>query len=113
MRIALIRGDIDYERFLITDREGNPVDVDFDEIYFTVKTSTKTPVVLFQKKLSDSQIEKLGDGDYQVKINSSDTDNLAYGNYVFDIQFVYQDIIKKTFVGVFAVLDEVTYLQNE
>ena len=113
MRIALIRGDIDYERFLITDREGNPTDVDFDEIYFTVKKNTKVVNVLFQKKLSDNEIEKLGTGDYQVKIDPEDTNNLPYGDYVFDIQLVYQDLIKKTFPGIFAVLDEVTYLQNE
>ena len=113
MRIALIRGDIDYERFLVKDKDGNLTDVDFDDVHFTVKKSTKDHTVLFQKKLSAGTIEKLGVGDYQVKINPEDTNNLNYGDYVFDFQVSYQNEIKKTFVGKFVIDDEVTYLENE
>lgn len=113
MRIAMIRGDIDYERFLILDDTGNPTDVDFDDVHFTVKKRTTNAPVLFQKKYSSNTIEKLGPGDYQVKINPEDTNNLPFGNYVFDIQLSYQNIIKKTFVGTFVIMDEVTYLENE
>lgn len=113
MRIALIRGDIDYERFLIKDKDGNLTNVDFDEVYFTVKKTTRDHAVIFQKKLTNGTITKNGLGDYQVKIESSDTDGLPYGDYVFDVQVSYLNEIKKTFVGKFAIMDEATFLENE
>lgn len=118
MRIAMPRGDIKLVRFLVNDMNGAATDVDFTEIYFTVKRSAKDTPYKFQKKLSTGGIIKLGLGDYQLKIEPEDTDNLAvndtrFPNYVFDIQLVYKNFIKETFVGKFVLTDEVTYASNE
>lgn len=113
MRIAIPRGDIQYERFLVNDPNGTGTDIDFDSIYFTVKKSAKDRLYFFQKSLKNGTIEKLGLGDYQIKITPEDTKQMSFGRYVFDIQFSYKDILKETFKGDFDVLEEVTYPENE
>ena len=113
MRIAMRRGDIHYERFIIKDPTGTGTDIDFDEVYFTVKKTYEDRPYLFQKVLSKGTIEKLDIGDYQLKIEPSDTENLPYGRYVFDVNIKYQDIIDESFVGIFDLLEEVTFAENE
>ena len=119
MRIAMPRGDIRLHRFLIKDLDGVATDIDFSEIYFTVKKTTMDRDFIFQKKLSSgTEIIKLGPGDYQVKIEANDTQNLAYGNYKFDIQLNWSDEkgteqFKESFVGDFVVKEEVTFYYNE
>ena len=113
MRIAMARGDIHYERFVIANPDGTQAEIDFDKVYFTVKKSFKETRYIFQKKLSDGTIEKLSPGDYQVKITPEDTAGMPFGNYVFDIQVQFGDTIKQTFPGEFAILNEATYPENE
>ena len=118
MRIAMPRGDIKLVRFLVNDRNGTATDVDFTEIYFTVKKSPKERLYEFQKRLSTGGITKLGLGDYQIKIEPKDTNkmfvnNTRFPNYVFDIQLDYKNFIKETFVGTFVLTDEITYEENE
>ncbi len=113
MRIAMHRGDIDYERFLINDPNGTGTDIDFDEIYFTVKKSSNDHLYMFQKSLSKGSVEKLGLGDYQIKIEPKDTNNMFYGRYVFDVNVKYKNLIDETFVGIFDLLEEVTFAENE
>lgn len=113
MRIAMRRGDIKLVRFLVEDPERTTTEIDFTEIYFTVKRNTKEKLYMFQKKLSTGGIVKLGQGDYEVKIEPSDTAAMVYGNYKFDIQLEYLDELKETFVGDFVLKDEVTFDDNE
>ena len=130
MRIALHRGDIRLVRFLVKNQSpelsnenlstsiDELTDIDFSEIYFTVKKNTRTEEVIFQKKLSDDGIIKIGQGDYQLKIDSSDTSDLPYGNYKFDVQLEWVDELgntqlKESFVGDFVVMEEVTFYMNE
>lgn len=113
MMIRMPRGDIRLVRFLVKDLDGTDTTVDFTEIYFTVKKTTRDREYKFQKRLTRGEILKLGDGDYEVKIEPNDTDNLTYGNYKFDIQLVYATQLKETFVGDFIITDEVTYASNE
>jgi len=112
------RGDIRLVRFLVNDIGGVATDIDFSEVYFTVKKTTKDRAFLFQKKLSTKGIIKLGLGDYQVKIDSSDTNDLAYDNYKFDVQLLWKDEkgeeqLRETFVGDFVITEEVTFYDNE
>ena len=118
MTIRMPRGDIRLVRFLINDRNGTATDVDFTEIYFTVKRNKNDRLYEFQKRLSTGGITKLGLGDYQIKIEPKDTNkmlvnNNRFPNYVFDIQLDYKDFIKESFVGTFVLTDEVTYAENE
>ena len=120
MRIAMPRGDYKLVRFLVNERNGTGTDVDFTEIYFTVKKSTQERLYEFQKKLSAGGIVKLGPGDYQIRIEPQDTNkmrvnNQRFPNYVFDIQLDYHGDfnIKESFLGTFVLTDEVTYAENE
>lgn len=120
MMIRMPRGDLRVVRFQINKIDGNPVYSDFEEIYFTVKRLAKDRDYLFQKRLSTGGIEKLGFGDYQVKIMPEDTENLQvntikFPNYVFDIQLVCNggQGLKQTFVGRLVLTEEVTYPENE
>jgi len=118
MRISMPRGDIRLVRFLVNERNGTAADVDFDEIYFTVKRNKRDRLYEFQKRLSTGGITKLGLGDYQIKIEPKDTNKMIvndtrFPNYVFDIQLEYQNFIKESFVGTFVLTDEITYAENE
>ena len=118
MRISMPRGDIRLVRFLVNARNGTAADVDFTEIYFTVKRSKNDRLYEFQKRLSTGGIKKLGLGDYQIKIEPEDTHNMIvnstrFPNYVFDIQLDYKEFIKETFTGTFVLTDEITYAENE
>ena len=107
------RGDIRWQRFLINNPNGVATPIEFTNIYFTVKKSTKDRTYLFQKTLKNGNIFRLNDGDYELKIDAADTNMLAYGDYKFDIQLVYKNLLKESFVGDFVVTDEVTYYENE
>ena len=119
MRISMPRGDIRYIRFLVNDPNGTAAELDFSEIYFTIKKSTKDRLYQFQKKLSDGGITKLGLGDYQVKIEPADTAKMFYGTYVGDVQLQYEGsdapdlMLKESFLFDFVLTDEVTYEENE
>ena len=116
MRISMPRGDIHYVDFSVTlDEEFS--NIDFDEIYFTVKKKWDDQDYLFQKRLSDNTITKIDNGIYRIKINPEDTDNLTVNKsgewYDFDIEVEYQDIIKSSEVGQFVLTKEVTHRRNE
>lgn len=118
MRIAMPRGDIKLVRFLINDPGGETSQLDFTEVYFTVKKTAKDREYKFQKRLSAGGIVRLAAGDYQVKIEPDDTKEMSYGNYLFDIQLVYIDSegvkqLQETFVGDFVLTEEITYVENE
>ena len=112
MNISMPRGDIRHIKFSITTVSGdNPPN--FNEIYFTVKKGFNNADALFQKKLSNGGIIKGDDGCYHFTIVPEDTNDLKYGDYVFDIELCYQDQIKQTTVGTLRITNEVTFAGNE
>ena len=117
MRISMHKGDIRYVRFQIRDLHGKIANIDFTEIYFTVKKCFKNHLFAMQKKLSAGEIIRRDKGDYQFVIKPEDTALMATGDYVFDIQVDYKventNILKETFVGDFALKPEVTLPENE
>ena len=116
MMLRMPRGDIRHFRFLVNDPNGTATDIDFDEIYFTVKKTSKDRLYQFQKRLSTGGIIKLELGDYQIEIKPEDTAKMFYGNYKFDIQLNYkvdENKLKETFVGDFILTDEITFNENE
>lgn len=113
MKITMPRGDIKWQRFIIKTPEGEPSSLDFTNVYFTVKKKASDRISLFQKSYKRGEIYKIGPGDYQLKIAPKDTKKLAVGNYKFDIQISYKDLLKESFVGDFVLQEEVTYCENE
>lgn len=113
MRISMRRGDIKWIRFLVNIPSGITTDIDFTNIYFTVKKKTTDKSYLFQKSLQRNEIYKLDIGDYQFKIDAADTERLNVGEYKFDIQLSYLNLLKESFVGDLILKEEVTYIDNE
>ncbi len=113
MRIAMPRGDIKKVAFQVANPDKSISEVEFDEIYFTVKKDCNAREPLFQKRLSTGGIIKTDTGTYQITIRPEDTNRLQYGEYRFDIELCYADEIKQTTVGRFALMDEVTFAENE
>lgn len=106
------RGDLRPIAFTVSMENADTVG-DFDDIFMTVKRTYEHSQMIFQKRLSNGTIEKVGEADYQFTILPEDTDKLQYGNYVFDIELVRGDEIKQTFVGDFILTPEVTFAGNE
>ena len=107
------RGDIYPVRFTIYESETEITTIDFTQIYMSCKKSVKDTDVLFQKSLSSGTIVKLGDGNYQFRIEPEDTNNLQFGEYVFDIELIYENDIKQTIYGTLRLSEEVTTAKNE
>lgn len=115
MKITMPRGDIRIVRFQVYDLStGEPCEKDFTEIYMTVKDDIYARDYLFQKRLSAGEIEKLGVGDYQIRLEKADTDPLDFNKtYPFDIELIYQDEINQTEMGELELTPEVTCRWNE
>lgn len=113
MRITMPRGDIMPITFSIKNADGSVTDIDFTEIYFTVKRTFFDKKVVFQKRLSNGSIEKEEQGVYSFTIQPQDTDDLDFRTYVFDIELVLNNEIKQTTVGELAITNEVTDARNE
>jgi len=109
MRIAMPRGDIKWIRFKIQEPDGELSTIDFTSIYFSVKKkNARDARILIQKSLKANQFYKLADGDYQTKLSPKDTRDLAIGEYLFDIQIGYKNLIKESFIGDFVLKPEIT-----
>lgn len=115
LNITMPRGDIKVIRFQVFDSQTGEISTtDFSEIYMSVKTTIYARDVLFQKRLSTGGIEKLGIGDYQVKLEGEDTEPLEFNKtYPFDIELVYGNEIKQTEYGELFITPEVTCKWNE
>ena len=113
MKIEMPRGDLRNVRFTVTNADGTPSEIAFDEIYFTVKGADTDKNFLIQKRLGDGGIERMDDGSYQFSILPEDTDNLRVTRYVFDIELVLDGEIKQTTVGELVLTNEVTFAENE
>ena len=114
MNIKMPRGDIKSFVFTVKDAAGELVEIDFENIYFTVKRSFSTKDYLFQKKLSDGTILKDENGNYHFTILPDDTNGKPYGDYVCDIELVnIAQSIKQTITGSFTLTNEATWEVNE
>lgn len=114
MQITMPRGDYIKRKFIVKDKSGNIVDIDFDEIYITFKRRTDSKEALFQKRLTTGQITKDEDGYYHFGILPEDTDDLDYSKYYFDIElYNKKPLIKRTILGELTLTAEVTHAYNE
>lgn len=101
-KIWLTRGDSAFLQLTIMNEDGTPYEMqDGDIVLFTVKRSVNDKDLLFQKRMDNGVVE----------ITPEDTENLAYGDYVYDCQLKTFEGIVQTFItpSQFRVLEEVTY----
>lgn len=115
MRIKFTRGDTKRIPYNLYDVNGNELvlNPDIDEMYFTVKTNYNTEDYLIQKTLAGGGITRESDM-YVIKVDSVDTDDLAYGTYYCDIEIKTPVIGTKTMeIGTFKLTYEATFASNE
>ena len=104
--IKITRGDTGVFTLAIkngnTDNGNTDYDYSNDTVLFTVKQNTLTTDVLIQKTVRYGE---------NVAIEPSDTANLSYGEYWYDVQVTTQGGIVDTVITPhkFRVLDEVTF----
>lgn len=111
--IEFVRGDTCPVEFDITNQDGEGLDdLENANIYFTVKNSFSDINYLFQKTYSAGQISKEGNV-YSLIILPTDTENLDYGRYVYDICVVCQDFKATLVRGTLTLTNEVTFASNE
>ena len=114
-RLEMARGD-SYERtFVLKDKAtGEPVTDIYSEVYFTVKKYSTDHDYLFQKRMATGGITTEGDGKYTIFILPEDTNELAFGEYDCDLEFVNNaEDYKRTFYGKIELTREVTHAYNE
>ena len=105
--IKMTRGDSETISISFVNKDKNPMVFSEDDImYFTVKQSINTKRIAIQKIIRD-----FPGGELKINIEPSDTSSLAYGDYVYDIQFNKHDGTVKTIIppSAFVIGGEVTY----
>ena len=105
---SMVRGDT--QSFELEIKE-NDTAITVDSIYFTVKNDAHTNEVLFQKKLNDGIT--LSNNIYNITIDPSDTDDLDYGRYAYDIEIIKNSVKNTIVVGVLEISEEITFTSNE
>lgn len=111
--MELIRGDTLNLKFIRKNKSGEVITTKPDKLFFTVKSSYYTKNYLFQKRLDKDINFSEEDNYYRFTINPKDTDNLDYGNYVYDIETINGDIVKTIAKGILKIKEEVTFAENE
>lgn len=105
-KIVMIRGDTETLTFELLDSQGVRIYlVEGDTVSFTVKSRIGTKDVVFQKTVST-----FTDGIATIEILHSDTSELSYKTYVYDIQVsrLNGTWIKTPVVGEFVISGDVT-----
>lgn len=109
--MKITRGDTAQFKFQRLDSEGNPITTQPQKLYFTVKRNYIDKEVMLQKTIGDMTFDE--EFYYHFTIEPSDTDNLMYTDYVYDIEVVQQDYKQTISKGTFTVSEEVTHADNE
>lgn len=105
------RGDTVGYNFQRKDSEGTAITTEPQAIYFTVKARWTDRHPLIQKTKSDMTMDE--DGYWHFTIQSFETDNLPYGEYVYDIEVIDNDAVQTIVKGKFTLTEESTWHINE
>ena len=99
--IELTRGDTARISLSITKADGTPYDYSADTVLFSVKTSVLSTELVLQKTVTDGT----------VYIAPSDTEELKYGDYVYDVELTTQsgDVCTIITPARFTLTAEVTW----
>lgn len=93
--------------------DGTPITVEADAIYFIVKKKWTDKTALITKTIDDMTFDE--QGYYHFSINPEDTENLAYGTYVWDFTSVHNDnsYRAKPAHGYFVIGNSAGWIINE
>lgn len=91
----------------------NNLEVEINEMYFTVKSNFNTDDIIIQKKINNG-IEDLGNHKYKLTINADDTEKLHINQkYGYDVKAVLGSTKVQILVGDFIVSRNYTKKVNE
>lgn len=105
------RGDTHFYTFQRRTKDGDVILEKADAIYFTVKDKALPDKFLIQKTIDDMQFDQ--DGSYHFRLEPSDTANLKFTEYVYDLEVIHDGITTTIADGKFIVRREVTFISNE
>ena len=108
------RGDTKVFKFQIKDNNGEILTLaPTDKLYFTVKKDPYSSTAVFQKTVGNGIVLK-DDNYYHVTISPSDTNQLDYGSYGYDIEIkTATGIVKTLTIGTITLTEEYTFAGNE
>lgn len=109
--MRIIRGDSKTFTFQRKDKDKNVITEKPDKMYLTIKQNEYEKQALIQKTF-DNGIRFENDT-YYVEFKPEDTDNLNFGEYVYDIETINGDIVKTIKKDTFVIENEVTHKENE
>ena len=109
--LSMTRGDTARFKFQRLDADGEVILSRPDSLYFTVKSNTRNQSFKFQKTLEDMTMDS--DGTYHFTILPTDTNELAFGRYYYDLEVIEDGVKTTVSIGNFIIGPEVTYASNE
>ena len=110
--MSMTRGDTAKFKFQRIDAEGHPITTIADKCWFSVKTNDTQQNVVIQKTIEDMDFST-EDYFYRFTIDPSDTNELQYGDYVYDVEIIQDDYKQTISKGQFILDYEVTFINNE
>lgn len=109
--MKITRGDYKSFRFERKNKNKEVIMEEPQKMYLTIKNNCYEKKAIIQKTL-DNGIE-FEDGVYRVIFLPEDTENMAFGEYVYDIEVINDDKPKTIKIDKFIVTEEVTHKENE
>lgn len=112
--INVTRGDNRTFKFQRKTKEGDVITDIPDEMYITFKGSNLQETFFIQKVFSKEEITfDSSKNEYRFEITPEDTNELAYGDYVFDIEITKDNKVKTIAKGTLIIKPEVTFASNK
>lgn len=109
--LRVTRGDTKFYTFQRVTKDQEPILEQADSIYFTVKDKSLPERFLIQKTIDDMRFDS--DGSYHFRLEPSDTTNLKFGEYEYDLEVIHDGITTTIAYGKLIIGKEVTFMSNE
>ena len=109
--MKIIRGDSKTFTFQRKDKNKNVITEKPDKMYLTIKQNEYEKQALIQKTFENGI--RFENDTYYVDFVPEDTDDLSFGEYVYDIEIINGDIVKTIKKDTFIIESEVTHKENE
>ncbi len=101
--LSMVRGDTFAFDIVLSDLDGTSI----SSIFFTAKKKATDATPIFQKSLEDG-ISLLEEGRYRVRVAPMDTDGVAAGKYVYDLQVGIGNDVYTILIGTLQIIQDVT-----
>lgn len=109
--MRIIRGDSKTFTFQRKNKNGEVIVEKPDKMYLTIKQNEYEKQALIQKTFDDGI--RFENSTYYVDFMPEDTDDLSFGDYVYDIEIINGDVKKTIKKDTFIIESEVTHKENE